>query len=756
MAPEYISFGEAYPDCNPERLTQVAAKRTISVCLAHKDFEVLELRCLRRSDVDVSDIIIVDCVNDQVPSRNPLGIKVRERLALVFRSDSAPEVRALRKDFTTNVLHLNHVGPGQPAWFCLYFESWGIVERTWTPQKFLQRILWWLSETAKGTLHRADQPLERLYFDTPFEIVLPPDFESKIKNTALSLTYGIVKRSSGDFNVLRGFFVPEKQAQGQEVPQTEVLSLELPAVVHGGVEFYPNTLGQLHDQFELRGVRFLAELTAFIREKASLHGLVRNPLGRCLLILRIPVKRSAEVAPEAHEIRAFLLPCDLAALGEAMGVLTPHEGKLYATQIIGSSSSAEVSLWRFLEILPVEVKFEADKAFARKTSGVSEGTADFKGVLSGVGALGSAMAELWVKESWGEWSLIDSDIVKAHNVIRHLAKNPQIGQFKVDAVKAVVEANYHDSYCSVVAIPDSIINAENRVVKEALTSAALLVDATTTLEVPRELAQRDDVPRSVSVFVTPSGGSSVLLFEAADRSIRLDSLEAQYYRAIINSDWGENHLNGHNGMLAVGAGCRDVSLVMSNEIIQLHAATLARQVRILRDKPEPRMRIWTGDIETGALAAHEVPVYAMLQTISGEWRVFWDADIQQKLCTIRLSHLPSETGGVVLGYIDQKLKSIYVVDVLSAPPDSEADRTGFTRGVEGLAANLNEVTRRTANIVRYIGEWHSHPAFASAYPSSLDRALIEKLSNTLSLDGEPALMIIVGSAGDSSITVKEG
>jgi hypothetical protein len=332
MATEYISYGEAYPDCNPERFTQVAAKRTLSVCLAHKDFEVLDLRCLRRSDDDVSDIIVVDCVNDQVPSRNPVGIKVRERLALVFRPDYAPEVRALRKDFPTNVLHLNHVGPGQPAWFCLYFESWSTVERTWTPQKFLQRILWWLSETAKGALHRADQPLERLYFETPFEIVLPPDFDDKVKNASLSLTFSIVKRSSGDFKVIRGFFLPAKHAQIQEVPQTEVLNLELLPVVHGGVEYYPNTLGQLHDQFALRGVKFFSELATLIRKKAPPHGLSRNPSGRCLLILNIPVKRAADVDPEYREVRAFLLLRDFAALGEATGVLMTHEGKLVIAQ----------------------------------------------------------------------------------------------------------------------------------------------------------------------------------------------------------------------------------------------------------------------------------------------------------------------------------------------------------------------------------------------------------------------------------------
>jgi integrative and conjugative element protein (TIGR02256 family) len=121
-----------------------------------------------------------------------------------------------------------------------------------------------------------------------------------------------------------------------------------------------------------------------------------------------------------------------------------------------------------------------------------------------------------------------------------------------------------------------------------------------------------------------------------------------------------------------------------------------------------------------------------------------------------MSNLPNETGGIILGYIDQTLRHIYVVDVLNAPLDSEADRTGFTRGIEGLAVVLEKVRLRTANIVDYIGEWHSHPPFTSASPSSIDRSLIKQLADALELDGQPALMVIVGSAGEMSLSVKEG
>ncbi|MFK9903114.1 hypothetical protein ACJEPZ_29480, partial [Klebsiella pneumoniae] len=66
-------------------------------------------------------------------------------------------VHALRKDFP--VLSHQHAGePGSPRILCLYEVSWSAVERSWTPERFLERIFWWLRESAELHLHREDQP----------------------------------------------------------------------------------------------------------------------------------------------------------------------------------------------------------------------------------------------------------------------------------------------------------------------------------------------------------------------------------------------------------------------------------------------------------------------------------------------------------------------------------------------------------------------------------------------------------------------
>lgn len=62
------------------------------------------------------------------------------------------------------------------------------------------------------------------------------------------------------------------------------------------------------------------------------------------------------------------------------------------------------------------------------------------------------------------------------------------------------------------------------------------MDASTTIDVPRDWSERE-LPRSASVFFTHNGLSAVMLLEDAGRTTRLASLEAQYYRAVINEEW---------------------------------------------------------------------------------------------------------------------------------------------------------------------------------------------------------------------------
>lgn len=738
MSDEYIDFGEPITQLTEAALTIPISRRIFKTCLTHKFFELVELRCIVREGQRIAEMLVVDCTNDAVPTQNEIGILYRERIGLIFYSEKTkiPEVRALRQNFPATP-HQNHVNKGEPASLCLYFEPWEVIERSWTPQSHLNRVLWWLAETAKGTLHREDQPVEQFYFRSPFEIILPPDFDEKIQHNDLVLTVKPVED-----RIFFGYFLQASQAKNVPLRLTCIV-LALQPVTHGTVERFPYNLGTLDGQFAARGATLFNLLCAEIERIVDKEGVSKISDSHTLLILQIPIQRNDSTNIERNEYKAFHLSVNLAQLGEACGVLTDGKDgkyyKIFSFVEIASPSDA----WRSIDIGPIEVTFSLTNATAQQASGITKDSAEFSGVLAGVGALGSALADIWYREAWGTWTFVDPDYIKPHNLARHTTKHFQVGQFKANAVKQMVEEIYYDGYAKASAIVDSATNWSNVQLKTAVETADLVIDATTTLAVPRELAIAQ-LKRAASVFLTPSGYGAVLLLEDSKRNIRIDGLEAQYYEAILNNAWGEQHLNGHQGHLWVGAGCRDVSRVIATELLQVHAATLARQVRLKREQPDAAILVWHVEPQLGVISADTVSVAVPLTILVDGWKIIWNVNLQEKVRQFRSANLPNETGGVLLGYIDQKLQSIFVVDILPAPPDSVADPSGFIRGVQELEEQIKLTQTRTANIVSYIGEWHSHPPGTSTKPSNHDIKLLSYLIETLKHEGLPVIMLIIG------------
>ena len=153
----------------------------------------------------------------------------------------------------------------------------------------------------------------------------------------------------------------------------------------------------------------------------------------------------------------------------------------------------------------------------------------------------------------------------------------------------------------------------------------------------------------------------------------------------------------------------------------------------------------TGD---GNVRRIDIPLSRPVRRHINGWTLVWSLDIVELLSKKREERLPKETGGVLIGYFDALRKSIYIVDILSAPSDSLEQSCSFVRGYTGLAAELQEIDERTGGQVRYIGEWHSHPT-SDISMSELDRRLLESLADEMCVEGWPGVMAIIGA--DSTI-----
>jgi integrative and conjugative element protein (TIGR02256 family) len=317
-----------------------------------------------------------------------------------------------------------------------------------------------------------------------------------------------------------------------------------------------------------------------------------------------------------------------------------------------------------------------------------------------------------------------------------------LGAPKVEALARRDQNLWRDPEHLVNAIVGDASAVHDPATLQLLQQADLLIDASTVLEVPRAWAVTDGLKRVASCFLTPSGADAVLLAEDAARTVRVDALEAQYLRAVVNEPWGEEHLATKTAQFRAGTSCRDFSLVMPYSAIAAHAATLAEQMQSL---PETEViQVWQRNRTTGAVIVHTVPTARTRITTADCFEIVWDKGLSAKLDTLRAQVLPHETGGVLIGYHDLSMSRIYVVDALAAPPDSVGTADGFERGVKGLEKHLEEIRRRSAGQVGYLGEWHSHPDGIPAQPSGDDLWQLLYLGALLRRENLPALQFIVG------------
>ncbi|WP_244243103.1 ThiF family adenylyltransferase [Pseudomonas aeruginosa] len=707
----------------------------LRACHASPYVEVRELRC-EASGMSRTEYIVIDAGDGSVDAGNPGGIRRQERLAIGINPQYRVPilVHALRKDFPP-LSHQHPRAPGHPRTLCLFDHDWSAVQISWTPERFIARMFWWLRESAQLKLHRDDQPLEQLFYMSPCQLILPANYADYAAASGKTLTF--LRVGEGQSLILRAVpFTPSAQSRA-----IQVVSIAVPPVDSTTVVELPDTLGALQDQLEVWGSDLSKPLYDSVFEAIAEGVSSSEGVGEGLLIL-LWVPRTRQGEPERIDILGFLMTSSLFELAKAFDMLGPPDadGRCLRIALVGGQTGTD---WRSLEPVPVEVRSALTANMARDLSAVSTENAQFEGVLAGLGALGGALADLWIRQGWGHWTFIDPDRLMPHNLSRHVAFDYDIGQEKVDVMQGHAARIYPDEPLP-GAIAKSILSQDADVLN-ALGQAQLVVDVTTTLHAPRELARTANAPRTASLFLTPSGLSSVMILEDQARQQRVDGMEGQYYRAILNNEWGREHLANHLGDRWVGGGCRDISVRISDECIHVHAGILSRQLRQSVAKPEARLCVWAYDEQSGAIASHEVSLSEVFTTTSNGWTIKYDAALVDKLKQARLAALPNEIGGSIIGITDLKAGTLVIVDVLPTPPDSQSSPSHFIRGEKGQQEALEEVQGRTARVVDYLGEWHSHPDGVPARPSQNDESLLNTVHRKMSVEGLPALMVIVAS-----------
>ena len=677
------------------------------------------------------EVVVVD-VEVERPQRVVHPVSRIERISVRFieRDDWYPEVLSLRSDFP-EVPHLNLRDEELPRSLCLYDQPWSEIAIRWTATNFAERIRTWLAETAKGTLHQDDQPLEPVIAGSGLTVILPADLYQNLEGD------GTARLRIGFATNENNCAVLSARADTGRSGGLPVFTICLTALPRqqAAIRKRPKTLKELHDLLQCDTFDLLEQLSS----QLALTESDIDRKSRLLIVLGFPLRRGDAQTIEVIDTWAFISNMSVAEVGIAIGVWMRMPGSEQLGAVMGTPSDTSEDE---VKLDVVATQFRLSRESAAKASGIEPDTR--KVLAIGAGALGSQVIRLLAQSGFGTWTIVDSDWLAPHNIARHALPACWIGWSKARALAAEVEQLYGDE---VVGVACDFIDGsqQNDQLKQSLAESDLILDISASVPVARHLVR--DVAssgRRASLFLNPSGTDLVLMFEDQARELPLDCLEMQYYREIAFNEQLTKHLAPPANRIRYARSCRDVSSSMPNHLVAMHASIAANGIRNVVKEDEAKIIVWQSQDFPTELRHVNVPISPVTRKQIGDWSLVITDDVVSKLSMFRESKLPNETGGVLIGSYDLVRRIVYVVDTVASPSDSKEWPTAYIRGSKGLPAEVDRIIEVTDGQLEYVGEWHSHPDGASCHPSDDDLELFAWLTSNMGDAGLPALMAISG------------
>ena len=736
MSPDYLSLpGESIT------LEELKIPKAIDVANALKSkalpfVELVGCHKLHLSDEEA----VIFCVEVELGQKTVHDIRRYEQIAAVFSPSDvkAPEVLALRYGFP-KVPHLYLREQETPRSLCLFEAAYEELKRGWTPVRFIERIREWLALTAKGRLHGDDQPLEPLLISFSGRIIIPFDlFTKEPTEIPELLKVHAVYGGNGSLTLIAG---PEDI----DLFQREKLSFVATAFQcnpqpHGVIHKRPQTLLEVHQFTEKAGLDLLEGLRKRLRNWQMNKPLKNMLEARLMLIISFPKSRGSIGTVETTDIWAFLCVDTIGKMGVEIGVWDYKDG---VPGILLPADQTKIGDKLLLDLFQPVSSFSRNLANALNNLSERERK---KITAIGVGALGSQVFMNLIRSGYGEWTLIDDDILLPHNLARHSLDGSAVGFSKAEYLAFVANKTI-DGEPIAKGVIENVLNPKKlfEEVQKALKEADVILDFSASVAVARHLARGvDSDARRISAFLNPSGCDLILLAEDANRVTSLDYIEMQYYRCLIEEPEMEKHLNRNDGHVRYANSCRDISSLIPQDLIGLHASICGHAIRKAVRSEAAIISIWRANLSDMSVRRIVFTAEPMIEHRIGDWTVCTDQKLFKKVFNSRLIKLPYETGGVLVGLFDMQRKMVYVLDILPSPPDSKEWPTVYIRGCQGLRRQIDRIQRVTEGALEYVGEWHSHPRACDCKPSRDDHKAFSWLKNMMNEEGLPPLMLIAG------------
>jgi proteasome lid subunit RPN8/RPN11 len=732
MVAEYLSWGQQLA---LDQLTDIAAASDDAIDIVHMEPPSSEGDpIILRLSVETSGY---EFLND--------GFRFRQREPIIMEVPSKFPIQPPSVDFA----HTRFLGRAHVQWgnhICLYQATdveWSASDGMFG---FINRLDQWLRDAARNQLDPNDAPLHPPIEYPSSDMKFAVEIDTPDLKEGISFWMGAAKltdRNKYCYDISEWTEMPKTLPENDRFAAVVLLNQPMPME-------YPNTTCKLLDTLQDRGVSF--DLLFTILKLLALCQKEGEPL---YFILGAPMRRRIAGEPLRQHLTAWKLDAEHVRAFRTIVLEDEEEVTDEAWSLIIDWATKAPTEWcRVYDSRP-EVSFRRD----RETN--ASWYLKKRIALLGCGALGSHMAEYLVRAGATKLSLIDKSTVNPGILVRQQFPHNHVGYGKQSSLAAKLtsinpNADIDHTYADLTkGWPDSL----------DLEKFDLVIDATASRRVASALQLIWNACKSTppilrcSISGNATQGISTLKmhrsgFGPADliRRTKLAAFHTPELNDFAQSFWPQGQQEpgfqpepGCSEPTFVGSAA-DVAFFASSffnfaaYMLQGEKDDIAKALFVSACNGSHQMFSYVADLGTVDFNEDVSCGYRVL--VSPGARRAIEGEIRS---SARTGSSTDETGGLLLGEIDDSLLTISI-DIATAPPrDSKKSPDHFLCGIEGTEELCKYHAEKSGNSTNFVGVWHTHPV-SMPEPSSVDLEAMAQLLHYQDKTPRHVVMLIVGFA----------
>ena len=678
-------------------------------------------------------------------SREGLNVYVPSKFPL-----KAPSIYFVHKRF----MGYPHVQWG--SYICLYQSS----EIEWLPSDgmygFVERLRRWFEAAATAELAPENAPLHppAVYASSKFKICTTVNAPNIKEGSAFWVGAAhLRKRNKICFDLCGWTELEEDFPTDTDLAATVLLNAPLPME-------YPDKVFDLIETLEQRGVPF-----PFLYKLLRLFTLTRSEDQDLYFFLGAPMRRKKGGEPLKQHLVVWRIPAEFANhLGNTIRSLPDSEDPEKArTEFFKWAASASTEWCTVFENREEIIRRRDENTIIRNLLGK-------RVLLLGCGALGSHIAEFITRANAKSLTLVDKGnaCVSLGILVRQLFEASDVGYSKASALKVRLERI--NNQIEIEHKHADLRNGALSIFED--NNFDLVIDATASRSVSQVIETELDTlkafPPIISCAISSEAKFGMVSVRMPDyqggpieisRRAKISALGEISLRKCAASFWPKKD---NVQLFQPEPGCSEPTFVASAaDISYFSSSFLNIALRRISDCSSDVSSVdFVGRPDIAELAAPKKWCPTMIFQNQKEYTEVRhgysismseaaDKTINADISfNARANNRLEETGGLLLGEIDDSLEKIWIDISSGAPPDSIKSEQLFQCGTDGTKEMNDHHNLKTEGSTRFIGVWHTHPV-SRPNPSEVDIEAMARILHAQERTPRHVVMLIIGHACSS-------